>query len=229
LFFKAGYAQNNVYAFFEYDIIDGMEDKFINGYEKDLRWHKSQGDDWSWPGWFVLNGNRRGRFIDAAPDHKWSDFDNWKINASENSRHNKIHWLPYVENPSGSYRIILDEFSRYKKDWFQNKFLQVYHIEIKNGQEEIFKRFLENYKSLLQSNLKENSFVWMRTISGGNIHEYYLFISFNKIEELELCETIFDFSDSQNEFRGNYNNSVFRNTSELWRYSERLSLIQSND
>lgn len=62
-------AQSNVFAFFEYDINKRSTNQFINGYAKDLEWHQSQNDDWSWIGWFVINGERRGRFIDTTPDH----------------------------------------------------------------------------------------------------------------------------------------------------------------
>jgi len=75
-------AQQNVFAFFEYDLKDGMADRFIEGYAKDLEWHASQEDDWSWAGWFVTTGERRGRFIDATPNHVWRDFDQWKVNSA---------------------------------------------------------------------------------------------------------------------------------------------------
>lgn len=219
------YSQENIFAFYEYEIKDGMDDQFINGYEKDLEWHASQGDEWTWIGWFVMNGDRRGMFIDATPNHNWSDFDNWKVNSAENSRHNKIHWLPYVKNPSGGYKKVLDEFSNYKPDWFSNAFLQVYHIELNNGKENDFAKFLEDYKPVLQDRLKNNSFVWMKNISGGNINEYLLFVGINKIEDLKLTEKLFNFSDSNEELKQNYTNSVNSGVSELWMYSDRLSLI----
>ncbi len=173
LCFTHAQSQNNVFAFFEYDVKSGMDDQFISGYAKDLEWHSSQGDDWSWIGWFVLNGERRGRYIDATPNHSWEDFDNWKVSSSENGRHNKIHWLPYVENPSGSYKILLNEYSKYNQDWVITKFLLVFHIKVRNDKNEIFKDFLANYKSFLESNFSEkNSFVWMKTMSGGDVYGY---------------------------------------------------------
>lgn len=218
------YSQN-IFAFFEYDIKNGMTDQFVNGYKADLEWQKSKGDDWSWVGWFVSNGDRRGRFIDATPNHNWTDFDQWKINGTENARYNKIHWTPYVENPSGSYKKILTDFSFYQDDWLKSKYLQVYYIEIKNGDEENFKNFLSSYKPFLQNQLNNNSFVWMKTISGGSTSEYSLFITLSKMEDFSLYENLFDFSDSTKELQENYRASVDKNKSELWSYSELLSLF----
>ena len=219
------FAQDNVIAFYEYDIKSGMTDQFINGYEKDLEWHQSQADDWSWVGWFVMNGNRRTRFIDATPNHSWRDFDNWKVNNAENSRHNKIHWVPYVENLSGSYKILLDEFSDYQNNWYTRKFLQTYQIKIKNGKANEFKLFLSEFKEFLQKKLSNISFIWMKTISGGEVNEYQLFIALNKIEDFKQLEDLFEIPSNEKEMLLNYTNSMLLNVSELWIYSEKLSLI----
>lgn len=219
--------RQNVFAFFEYDIKNGMNDQFMNGYERDLEWHESQEDNWSWIGWFVINGNRRGRFIDATPYHSWSDFDNWKVNASENARLNKIHWLPYVENLSGSYRIILEQESEYKQDWMKKKYLQVYQIDVKVGRGDDFKTFISNYKETLKAMLGELSFIWMKTISGGGVNEYHLLVGLDKIEELEHCEKLFNFPKSQADLLEDFGNSVNAITTELWIFSDRLSLISN--
>ncbi|MEH0155186.1 hypothetical protein V6R21_13655 [Limibacter armeniacum] len=219
------YSQGNAFAFFEYDIRLGMEDQFNNGYEKDLEWHKSQGDDWSWIGWYVINGERRGRFIDATPNHEWKDFDNWKVNGAENNRHNKIHWVPYVENYSGSYRTVLPAFSDFKRDWFTKKFLQVYNLKVIEGKAYLFKEFLNKHKAYLSSKLNGISFVWMQTVSGGSNSEYLLFIATDQVETLGDCQFLFDFPDAEKELRKLYSESVRENIVELWHFSEKLSLI----
>ncbi|MEN7547604.1 hypothetical protein AAG747_06785 [Rapidithrix thailandica] len=221
--FHLNYAQESVFSFFEYKLKEGMREQFINGYEKDLEWHQSQKDDWAWVGWFVINGERRGRFIDATPDHQWSDFDRWKVNGAENARHNNIHWTPYVEKPSGSYKSLLKEYSHYQQDWYKKPYLQVYHLEIKHGQGATFRTFLRDYKAQLQTQLKEVSFIWMKTVSGGTTHAYQLFVSLNKLEELRWCENLFGFSETTTKLAQEYSQSVKSNTSELWKYSARLS------
>ena len=176
-----------------------------------------------------MNGNRRTRFIDATPNHRWVDFDNWKVNGAENSRHNKIHWAPYVENLSGSYKIQLNEFSKYDEHWIKSKFLQTYHIEVKNSKGDEFRNFLTGYKEILQDKLKGISFVWMKTISGGSESEYQLFIGLNQMEDFKLLEDIFNFSNFESGLVQAYDDSVTSSTSELWQYSERLSLIITED
>ncbi|MEO9802638.1 MAG: hypothetical protein ABJF04_05285 [Reichenbachiella sp.] len=216
-------AQNKVFAFYEYDIKDGMTDQFVNGYAKDLEWHKSQKDDWSWLGWFVTNGKRRGRFIDATPDHAWTDFDRWKVDRAENVRHNKIHWVPYVENYSGSYNVMIDEYSAPKPNWLTSAFLQVYSLKVKIGRDGVFKKFLSDFKVL--ANRKELPFVWMQTVSGGGVSEYQLFVGISRVEELGKCMDLFDFSMAKSDIIQNYSNAVESNTSELWRYSSQLTLL----
>lgn len=223
---SATYAQNNIFAFFEYDLKDGHRDQFINGYAKDLSWHQSQGDDWTWVGWFVTNGPRRGRFIDATPNHNWSDFDRWKVDAAENARNNDIHWAPYVDNASGSYKKVLTDYSNSAGNWFVSPNVQVYSIEIKPGKELFFEDFLKDFSPLLKEQLRELPFVWMKTISGAKTNEYLLYVGMDKIEQLAACEYLFHFSVSQKELARKYNECVARQSSELWSYSQKLSLIQ---
>jgi hypothetical protein len=213
----------NVFAFFEYEIKDGMEDQFIAGYGKDLEWHKSQGDDWSWVGWFVVNGERRDRFIDATPNHRWADFDHWKVNSAENNRHNNIHWVPYVTNPSGGYKVISEAASQYKKDWYKSRWQQVYTVQLHSGREKEFQEFMVAYKTSLKELLKSNSFVWMKVASGGD--GYQLFISLDNLESLALCENVFELSVLPKEWRDKFNLSVKSTSSELWSYSAALSLF----
>ncbi|UGU14348.1 hypothetical protein LS482_11570 [Sinomicrobium kalidii] len=219
----SGYAQGKVFAFFEYDIREGMKASFINGYAKDLEWQQSQGDDWCWAGWFVLNGDRRGRFIDATPDHTWKDFDNWKIDASENSRHNRIHWLPYVENPSGSYREVMERYSSYAKKWYRSKYLQVYYMRMHSGEVAGSNQFLSDLKPLLEDKLQGRPFVWMKTVSGGDPDTYLLFVGLNKLEDLQLCSELFREYSSGKENQGK--RAVKEIISELWGYSDKLSLF----
>ena len=221
----AAQQNTNVFAFFEYEIKNGMEDQFIAGYERDLEWHKSQGDDWSWVGWFVVNGERRDRFIDATPNHQWADFDHWKVNGAENNRLNNIHWVPYVERASGGYKIISEAHSQYKKGWYKSKWLQVYTVKLHSGREKEFQEVLLAYKNSLKELLKGNSFVWMKIVSGGATPSYQLFIALDTIESLSLCESVFELSGLSKELRDKYNLSVQSTSSELWSYSASLSLF----
>jgi hypothetical protein len=218
--------QDTVFAFFEYKIKEevGMEDAFNAGYERDLEWHKSQNDTWSWVGWYVANGNRRDRFIDATPNHTWSDFDNWKVNGSLNAKLNKIHWANYVENPTGSYKIILPPFSNNTANWFKSNSIQVYTIQIDISKEKVFLEFLNGFKDFLKIYLKDNSFVWMKTASGGNTNEYQLFVCLNKKEQMELVSKIFNATVMPNEIWKSYAMSVISNTSEMWGYEPTMSL-----
>jgi len=220
---------DTVFVFFEYKIKDGMDDAFNAGYERDLEWHKSQKDNWSWVGWYVSNGERRDRFIDATPNHAWSDFDNWKVNGSLNAKLNKIHWAPYVENPTGGYKIILPSFSNSTANWFKSRSLQVHTIKIEISKEKVFLDFLRDFKVFLKTYLKGTHFVWMKTASGGSTNEYQLFICLKKREQMEFVSKIFNATEMPNEVWKNYTTSVTSNISEMWGYEPTMSLYPNEN
>ena len=219
-----------VFSFFEYNIKDetGIKDAFNTGYEIDLEWHKSQGDNWAWIGWYVTNGERRGRFIDATPNHLWSDFDNWNVNEVLNGKMNKIHWASYVEEPSGSYRIVLSEYSSSKEDWYTSKSLQVHKLEISVSKEKVFNEFLKSYKTYLESYLKDIQFIWMKTVSGGGNQEYQLFICIDKMDQMEMANKIFSADQMPESLWEQYSEAVISNDSEMWKYMPKLSLYPEN-
>ncbi|HZY81006.1 MAG TPA: hypothetical protein VFE50_15895 [Cyclobacteriaceae bacterium] len=221
-----GYAQTTarVYAFYEYVLKNGMEDEFLAGYQRDLEWHKSKGDDWAWVGWFVMNGERRGRFIDATPDHKWSDFDSWKVNGAENARFNKIHWTPYVEFSSGSYQVLLDEFSSFGREWYKSKYLQVFTFELLPGRETVFSDYLREFKLLAKLHAGAIQAVWMRTASGGGVEEYHLLICMDSIASMDVCIDLFRQENWPKTMKANYIAAVAASSSEFWSYRETLSL-----
>ena len=185
-------SQANVYAFYEYSIKNGQENAFINGYRADLDWQKTQRDTWSWIGWFVLNGPRRDRFIDATPDHQWKDFDNWVVDRGENARHNEIHFVPYVGKPSGTYRLVLSEYSLTQPAWYKSPLVQVYHVTLKFGQEKEFQTFLSSLKIAFGKAYPSRSFICMKTVSGDYLSSYCLLITSSRNEELTALSNLFE-------------------------------------
>ncbi len=79
-------------------------DDFFNGYRRDIEWHKSINDPWTWLGWVVANGDRRGAFIDAAVCLEWDSV--WTVDRAENDRLNRIHYLNYVERSTSFHRTV---------------------------------------------------------------------------------------------------------------------------
>ena len=223
--------KGKVFAFYDYQIKNGlgMREAFDAGYGRDLEWHRAQGDQWAWIGWYVINGERRDWFIDASPDHQWSDFDSWNISGAENSRLNKIHWTPYVEDAQGSYRTVLSEFSNEREDWYRSKFLQVHHLEVSPLQEKDFLAFLKNFRPFLESLLGETAFVWMKTDSGGAAHGYLLLIAVDQLVQMERVSGIFDPKLLPDKLWDQYSGTVARNVSEMWRYVPSLSLYPGDN
>ena len=74
----------------------GQEENFEVGYKKHLDWHKTNGDTWSWYGWYIISGPRYGLFVDATFDHAWSDFNN-SVKPAGDRADNQLHVVPFAD------------------------------------------------------------------------------------------------------------------------------------
>ncbi|SMD37678.1 hypothetical protein SAMN04488029_3408 [Reichenbachiella faecimaris] len=224
-------AQNGktVFAFYEYKVEGYQLTNFINGYKRDLEWHAEKNDSWDWVGWFVMTGDRRGNFIDATPNHLWKDFDEWNINGAENLKHNIIHWLPYVSDPNGSFRVLLSKLSNIGPDWYKSKLLKVIYFDVYSDRVVQFSELLNEITPIMEKQQPNATFAWMRTSTGGP-GNYVLFLCANSYEELGVIET--NFSESLPKLKeqsiNTYKLCVKSTFEELWSYNAYLSQYGEN-
>jgi hypothetical protein len=103
-------AQNNVAHFSFWKPKPGQANNFENGYKQHLKWHRENGDKWSWYGWYVISGTRDEQFVDATFNHTWSDFDN-SVKPSEDGADNNLHTYPFGDVEIGYKMINLTSLS----------------------------------------------------------------------------------------------------------------------
>jgi hypothetical protein len=65
----------------------------------------------------------------------------------------------------------------------------------------------------------------MRTVSGGDVGEHLLFVGLENLEGLSACEGLFAFSAAEKSLLAAYSTSIGNIRSELWSYSDKLSLF----
>lgn len=87
---------SNIGQFAIWKAKDGQLQSFEEGYKQHLNWHKTNGDQWGWYGWFFISGPRYGQFADATFDHSWSDFDK-AVKPSDDMADNKLHVFPFAD------------------------------------------------------------------------------------------------------------------------------------
>jgi hypothetical protein len=89
-------AQKHLAQFALWQPRNGQTAAFETGYKKHLVWHQSNGDTWSWYGWYFVSGPRYGQFLDATFDHAWRDFDH-RVNPAGDGADNQLNVEPYAD------------------------------------------------------------------------------------------------------------------------------------
>ncbi|TDO71216.1 hypothetical protein EV143_10971 [Flavobacterium chryseum] len=167
---------------------EGQTKNFENGYKQHLNWHKTNGDSWSWYGWFIISGERYGQFVDATFNLKWSDFDK-PVNPSDDMADNKINVFPYADVQTVFKVMHLKELST--QDLYSSKFKLTKMLTIKFANSSKTKIVFEELQNFYKSkNIKTvNTF---KIADGGNLNEFIILLGFSNWEEYAASENIMD-------------------------------------
>ncbi|MDW8848786.1 hypothetical protein SD960_01680 [Flavobacterium sp. MMLR14_040] len=167
---------------------DGQSKNFENGYIQHLNWHKTNGDSWSWYGWFIISGARYGQFVDATFNLGWSDFDK-PVNPSEDMADNKINVFPYADVQTVFKVAHLKQFST--QDLYASKLKLSKMLTIKAANRDK----IMNLLGQLQNFYKSKNIKTVNTFSiadGGNLNEFIIILGFPSWEEYAVSENIMD-------------------------------------
>ena len=74
---------------------EGQAEKFEAGYRLHLHWHQANADRWSWYGWVVASGPRRGLFVDATFGHAAADLDH-PVDPAADAADNALHTVSFA-------------------------------------------------------------------------------------------------------------------------------------
>lgn len=200
----------SLFRFFAYEIKPGKTAQFNNGFRRNIEWHQQQKDDWSWYAWFVIHGNRKGTFIDGTPNHKWSDFDGWKISSAENIKYNDLDFTEYIEKTveTGTWKYLW-EFSTNPIPNLKATYLQVFYFTLKPGATLEFEKYIGQRKPKYEIN-------WFKDVLNGST-KYILQIPHNNWGSFLNSEVLyFDHPD--------LSRLVAEMTSEVLQFHPRLTL-----
>lgn len=185
-------AQHNVVHFSTWNTV---KPAFENGYKNHLKWHKENGETWSWYGWYIISGPRQDQFVDATFNHNWDDFGH-SINPAGDNADNQLHTLPFGIY-AGGYKMI----GHANDTILRSKFLHAITINVTNIDD-----LVNKYNAL--------SF---KMADGGNLHQQLILVGFNTWQEFEkiIC--------FQSELLKN--KSITSITAETWLYQPDMSLL----
>jgi len=167
---------------------EGQTKNFENGYKQHLNWHKTNGDSWSWYGWFIISGERYGQFVDATFNLAWPDFDK-PVNPSEDMADNKINVFPYADVQTVFKVSHLKQFST--QDAYSSKSKLSKMLTITSSNSNKIMSLLEELQNFYKSkNIKTvNTF---KIADGGNLNEFIIILGFSTWEEYAVSENIAD-------------------------------------
>jgi hypothetical protein len=188
LLFIAGeaVAQNNVAHFTFWKPNPAEAQHFENGYKQHLKWHKDNGDQSSWYGWYVISGPRADLFVDATFNHTWIDFDK-PVKPAEDRADNNLHTRPFGDYEGGCKLLFLRDLSIGDSSGLESKYLRLITInvtEIDNG-----KKLIERLKNRYQlTGIK--TFLPFKMVDGGNLNQLLLLIGLQSFQEYGKLENL---------------------------------------
>jgi len=185
----AALAQSSIAQFVIWQPKPGAEASFIKGYQQHLQWHKTNGDTWSWYGWFIQNGPRDGQFVDATFDRAWSDFDR-RINAEGDAADNSIHTHPFADVKTVFKVSQLKQLSVADSHSLQSKYLRLITLEVTDLQSGI--QLLEQFKRSYSATRPLQNFLVYKLVDGGPLNQLLILWGFNSFESYGTSEDVQD-------------------------------------
>lgn len=199
---------------------EGQEQSFENGYKQHLNWHKTNGDTWSWYGWFVVSGPRDGQFIDATFNHAWSDFDQ-PVNPAGDRADNASHVYPFGDVQSVIKVSQVKEAGFGDADVLQSKYLRMITLRVTDMGMAL--QLLKKWGTAYREKMNGKNLLVYQLVDGGNINQLILLLGFRSWEEYGNAAGI---QEQLNAIEKAGNNSIIRAiSSETLVYRPDMSLL----
>jgi hypothetical protein len=181
-------AQKNIAHFTIWKPLPGKESNFEAGYKKHLQWHKDNGDQWSWYGWYVILGPRVGWFIDASFNHSWADFDK-PVKPVEDKQDSRLHVSPFGDYQYNYKVAFLPALSISDTESLKSKYLRLITLQVANM--DTAKRVIDKLKAAYQGK-GSKCFLTYKMADGGPLNQFQLFIGFSSYEDYGKSENILE-------------------------------------
>lgn len=182
-FYNTLLAQQHIAQFALWQPRNGQTAAFETGYKKHLVWHQSNGDTWSWYGWYFISGPRYGQFLDATFGHAWRDFDH-RVNPTGDGADNQLNVEPYADFKLAYKAAFLSTLSTGDSTVLQSKFLRMLTLEVSDMNEGA--KLLAGLKRSYQ----DCRFLAYRLTDGGPVNQLILLLGFSNFELYGLSESL---------------------------------------
>jgi hypothetical protein len=208
--------QSPVAQFVVWKVEDGQLQNFENGYKKHLLWHKKNGDQNGWWGWFFVSGPRYGQFMDATFHHAWTDFDN-AISPGEDMADNRLHVLPFARMQT---IFKARHYTNYSiPDTVDNKWKITRMITVTVDDPEDGLKLAERLKADYSQH-HGKSFNVYGIVDGGALNQFLILMGFSNWQEFGRTE---DVSQKLYEFGNKERHKILSVVSETLLYRPDLS------
>lgn len=176
---------SNIGQFAIWKAKEGQSQNFENGYKKHLNWHKTNGDQWSWYGWFFISGPRYGQFIDATFSHNWVDFDK-AVKPADDMADNKVNVFPFSDLQN-IFKVSEVDKASSKGPNMKTKFIKYVTLNVGDVEQAlaISEKLKEYY---ISKSIK--FYKTYKIIDGGETNEVLLMLGFDNWEEYALLQDL---------------------------------------
>lgn len=184
LFTYCMYGQDsNIGQFVIWKAKEGQSQNFENGYKKHLNWHKTNGDQWGWYGWFFISGPRYGQFVDATFNHNWADFDK-AVKPADDMADNTINVFPFGDVQS-IFKVSEVEKASSKGSNMKTKFIKMITLNVGDVEQAlaISEKLKDHY---ISKSIK--FYKTYKIIDGGETNQVILMLGFENWTDYALSE-----------------------------------------
>jgi len=207
----------------------GMGAQFDRGYREHLEWHRRNRDPLPWYGWYVVEGERFGMFIDGTFGAPFAAFDA-RVAPAEDGRNAREVFLPYA-TPAfrASYRLRPELGDATPlEERRPPPMLAVYTYRVRPGMAAAFEALV---RALRTAGADPGGSTWYEAVAGTRVPEYVLmsgradWAAFAAGGGLEARIARLAPAQDRERLAAQLAQAVERVDSEVWAYREDLSLI----
>lgn len=211
--------------FFVYQVNDGAQTKFEDGYRRHLGWHRSHHDPLAWYGWTVSDGKRDGYFIDASVGEPFAAFDH-RVDTAGDGADFRINVTPYVTPQAQLTYQLLPELSTGTP--LENRkptdTVQITYFDVRPGMETRFERALQTARRVLSTTPIAPPHTWYRLVTGGDKPQYMLMVARTNWSSYDnFRKDIADLLASDPSALRDFTDAVRSSRTESWQYHADLS------
>ena len=207
----------------------GTQADLADGYREHLEWHSKRDDPLLWYGWFVVEGERLGEFVDGAFDLTGADFDA-RLDPSGDAADAAATFSPFATAQYRRvYRLRADlGTSTFLEDKTPAPLMQVVYYSVKPGMQPEF----EAAAKTVSDRAGNFAFTIYELLSGGQLPLYVMVIPMQGFSgfdggaaSLETVATQAMSGTALRETMRKISSAAVSSRAEVWQYRADLSLI----